>query len=37
VYTPIGLVIGTIVALPIALGWAWPKAPTGPEMVDDVR
>jgi cytochrome c oxidase subunit I+III len=37
VYTPIGLVIGTIVALPIALGWAWPKAATGPEMVDDIR
>jgi cytochrome c oxidase subunit I+III len=37
VYAPIGLVIGTIVALPIALGWAWPKVPTGPEVVDDVR
>jgi cytochrome c oxidase subunit I+III len=37
VYAPIGLVIGTIVALPMALGWAWPNEPTEPDMVDDVR
>jgi cytochrome c oxidase subunit I+III len=37
VYAPIGLVIGTLIALPLALGWAWPDPPIGPEVVDEIR
>jgi len=37
VYAPIGLVIGTAITLPIALGWAWPDRPVVPEAVDDIR
>jgi cytochrome c oxidase subunit 1 len=37
VYAPIGLLIGTAFALPLALGWAWPDKPKGPAVVDTVR
>jgi cytochrome c oxidase subunit 1 len=37
VYAPIGLVIGTIISLPLALGWAWPDAPKHPPTVDTIQ
>jgi cytochrome c oxidase subunit I+III len=37
VYAPIGLIIGTAVALPLALGWGWPDQPKGPAIVDTIR
>jgi cytochrome c oxidase subunit 1 len=37
VYTPWGIFVGTVIALPITLAWVWPRHPNRPEVVDEIR